>query len=307
MSETAAIETIPNRIEWLKARRSSIGASEAAAILGLHPYHSPLSLYYEKTTETEPTEEQTDYQEWGHLLETPLASKYARVTKREVLTVENPGQPFIHKDFSFVTASPDRFFRMPQEGADHVLIRGPLELKTADRFERDEELPIHWQVQVQQQMAVLGLQCASFAILGPFRKFYTADIRRNDAFIQLLIEKIDEFWHKHILARVPPPADGHTATTEALKRLYPKDTGARIEVPAEFETMWNKREELRLKAKEMESEQDLIENRIKATIADATYGVLPDGTGFSMKTTDRVGYTVDPCSYRTLRRVKKIK
>jgi hypothetical protein len=43
------------------------------------------------------------------------------------------------------------------------------------------------------------------------------------------------------------------------------------------------------------------ENKLRAAIGAATYGVLPDGRRLTLFTTDRDGYEVKPTSFRTLR------
>jgi len=44
--------------EWLLARKSGIGGSDAASVVGLNPYKSAVSVYIDKTTE-EGKEEKT--------------------------------------------------------------------------------------------------------------------------------------------------------------------------------------------------------------------------------------------------------
>lgn len=288
------------KIDWLKERRSSIGASEAAAVLGMHPYHSPLSLYYSKTTDSDPSPEETEYQEWGHLLEEPIARKYARLTKREVLPVANPSKPFRHPTFPWITASPDRFFRE----VERSLEADPLELKAADRFKPDDELPLHWQVQVQQQMSVLGSGRASFGILGPFRKFYTADLDRNEDFIKFLIQKLERFWFDHVLPRKPPAADGHEATTEALKQMFPTPTMNIVELSSDDLEASKKIELIDTEIKSLTATKDALKNQIRLAIGNAMIGVLPDGTGYSCKLIQKEPYFVAASEYRTLRRIK---
>lgn len=293
MSSTAVV----SRVEWLKKRRQSIGASEAAAVIGMHPYHSPMSLYYSKISEDEPSEEQTDYQEWGTLLEPVLAAKYASVTNRRVLPCQETRQ---HPKYPWLTATPDCLFIDPP--ADRS---GPLELKTADRFKRDEELPIHWQIQNNVQMDVFSYKHGSFGILGPFRKFYYADLDINASFLAYLIEHCQEFWERHVMQRIPPESDGHEATTEALKRLYPRENGSAIELPASFEPLVEQLATVKANINVLEAEERAIENSIKARIGEASYGILPDGTGWQLATVERKSYTVEATSYRQLRRRKK--
>jgi hypothetical protein len=55
-----------------------------------------------------------------------------------------------------------------------------------------------------------------------------------------------------------------------------------------------------------EAEITKLENKFRAAIGDATFGVLPNGVTFSLKTTKKKGYTVviEPTEYRVLRKVK---
>ena len=49
-SDLIRVSTIGmSREKWLEARRSAIGGSDAAAIIGLNPYSSPYSVWADKT------------------------------------------------------------------------------------------------------------------------------------------------------------------------------------------------------------------------------------------------------------------
>ena len=55
---SAAINTAAmTREDWLQERRRGIGGSEAAAILGLSPWATPLDVYLDKIGEGEEVEE----------------------------------------------------------------------------------------------------------------------------------------------------------------------------------------------------------------------------------------------------------
>lgn len=293
------------RAEWLEERRKGIGASDAAAILGLSPYASPLSVFYEKTS-GHAIQEDTELMEWGSLLEIPISQKYARVTGREVM---KPDDFQIYKmpqdDHLFCT--PDRFvkFADPPIGETQLFHVWPLQLKLSAYFNPKEELPLHWQIQEQHEMMVIGSQGASFGILAGARRFYYADVARNDNFIDFLFEKLQEFW-SHVQRDIPPKVDDHQATTEALKRMYPKDRGTAIDLP-DSALEW--RDNLALiqdQQKQLKRRERGIENEIRAAIGDHTYARLPDGTGFSLKTTKRDGFVMPDTTFRQLRTVKAI-
>ncbi len=78
--EPYTIEVYPSRTAWLKARLKGIGASDAAAVLGLSSYSSPYSTWISKTMPPEDREED-DLQYWGKRLEPLIADEFWRQAK----------------------------------------------------------------------------------------------------------------------------------------------------------------------------------------------------------------------------------
>lgn len=286
-----------DRAEWLKKRQNSVGASEAAALFNLHPYLSPFALWAQKTGEAKvDDDEQTEYQERGLALEPYLRQKYAKTTGRVV----RGGELTLYYAFECdrASATPDGLVEEIPGGAPTRV----LELKSWSHFGKDSEIPAYAQIQVQQQMLCTSLQGGSFSIDGAFGKWAWLDVDRNEDFILLLIEKIEEFWH-HVTTGIPPAVDSHRATTEALKRLHPRDSGATIELDQDALVLAKRLEGTKEAVKRLQSYQAGLENAIRAQLGDNTYGVLPNGDGLSLKTTKRAGYTVEECEFRALRAV----
>src|SRR4051812_13026492 len=68
-----------SREAWLARRRSGIGASEIAIVLGASGWGSILGLYYSKLEEHEPADESTEeYLQWGNLLQDAILAELAR-------------------------------------------------------------------------------------------------------------------------------------------------------------------------------------------------------------------------------------
>ena len=68
-----------SRAEWLAARKAGIGGSDAAAIIGLNPFSSPLTVWADKTSVDEPQEESESEAIWlGNVLEDHVARRYAK-------------------------------------------------------------------------------------------------------------------------------------------------------------------------------------------------------------------------------------
>jgi putative phage-type endonuclease len=297
-----------SRQEWLAERQSipGVGASEAAALFGLHPNVSAFSLFEKLVNPKPPTdeelEEEADVTSFGLAIEPYLADWYERKTKREVYKPRPvsrlEGRPYIF-------ASLDCLYRDAERQID-----GDLELKSALFFNREDPLPDYWQVQAQQQMLCADLRFASFAILGGFRRRYLVnDIPRNKAFCEILVETIDRFMvavQEGSWARWGGDIDGSRATTEAIRRLYPHESGTVRELPAQALDWYAKLTAIQEQLTTLGALEAELKNRFRAAIGEATYGRLPDGSGFSLKTTKGSTYTVTKDAYRTLRRIKKI-
>lgn len=316
---------LESRQAWLveRSRVPGVGASEAAALFNLHPNISAFSLFEKLVNPQPPTdeeiEEESDFMAFGLAIEPYLAEWYQRKTGRRVSRPRDAVSRLAGRPHIF--ASLDREYETDEPEA----VTGDLELKSAIYFKDGEPLPDYWQVQAQQQMLCRGFGLASFAILGGFRRRYLVnDIPANAAFQEILVETIDRFmnavqagswdaWGGEI--------EGSKATREALRRLYPRDNGTAVRLPAEASTAmvdvpgmpkrlqlgWaDRRDHLKKAIKFLETLESEFDNKIKAAIGENSYGVLDDGSAFSLKVTKGSTHTVTKEDYRTLRRVKAL-
>lgn len=298
MSDGPEILALPDKPSWLAARRDGIGSSDAAAVLAVSPYQSPLQVYAEKLQIVEPDDTEIERMEWGLLLEEPIAARYRVVTGRALV---DPGRFTIQRSRTrpFMQATLDRDI-LPIDD------RGPglLEIKTTGHYKADEwedGPPLLYQVQVQHQLAVTGYQWGSLAVLIGGQRLVWADVERNDRFIALLIEREEEFWGR-LLRHEPPSADASEATKDILAKLYPTDTGATVALPGDAVAWDIQRLEAIEELKIAEEKKRMAENLLKAHIGEAAFGVLPDGTRYSWQASSRKAYQVAETTVRTLRR-----
>ena len=61
------------RKDWLDVRKTGIGGSDVAAVLGISPWKSPLDVFLDKTGKSAP-EPENDAMYWGTRLETLVAN-----------------------------------------------------------------------------------------------------------------------------------------------------------------------------------------------------------------------------------------
>lgn len=296
-----------DRASWLAARSTGIGASESAALFGLSPWQTPLSLWALKTGKVEEPEIAGDWIRWGNLLEEPISQRYTEVTGRTVWRGAQYAVA-VHPTIPIMRATPDRWVL---ESPDRDT-RGLLQIKNTNAFKGhdwDEGPPDFIQVQVQHEMAVTGLAWASVAVLIGGCEFRHFDVERNPAFIEELEQQCRMFW-RYVERDEQPPADPPNARTlEALKRLHPCDTGEIVTLPVEATDWWDALQRAKAQIKDGERAKDAAEVALRAAIGSATFGALPDGRVLSLKTTSNPGYTnvIEPYAYRTLRLVTEPK
>ncbi len=111
--------TSPYKLNWQERdRRSLLGGSEAAAVLGLNPYSTDFDVWDRKVNEA-PEFEGNSATRWGHLLEPLVVSEMAREDgvdphdAERVLVVDSAhDSPFIvHPSESWLGVHVDGFVR----------------------------------------------------------------------------------------------------------------------------------------------------------------------------------------------------
>jgi putative phage-type endonuclease len=289
------------RSQWLERRKATVGASEVAAILGLSPWKSPYALWCEKTGAVDSGGDETPWQRWGNILEPAICDEYSAQTGRKVV---DHGRYAVRYSETCprLSATLDREVLAYDE-------RGPgcMDAKSAHFVKAkdwEDGAPLLYQVQLQAQMEVTGYKWGSLAVLIGGSDFRWCDVERNEAFIEMMRRKVAEFWHM-VETRTPPPVDGSASTAEVLKRLYPLDSGDTVALDGEAGTWTDEYERACADLKDAEKRKTDAQNKLRAAIGSNTFGILPGGGRWSLKTTERKESVVKATTFRTLRRLAK--
>lgn len=290
------------RLSWLKERRNGIGGSDAAAVLGLSPWKSALELYCDKIGLTELEDSEPDWLYWGKALEPVIAARYEKETGRATI---DDGEFLIQRSavYPWMCCTTDRTIDDPAKPESP----GVLSIKNIIGFKKsewEEEPPVEYQIQLQHELVVTRRTWGSFAVLFNGNTFGWFDVERNEKFCSFLIEKEREFWDRIVIGNPPPPGNPADSSREALGRLYPNDSGSTIALDGEFIILAERIRGLKDEIAANKEELERVENKLKAAIGDNTYGVLPNGMRFSLKTIKKPAFMVEACEYRTLRRLK---
>lgn len=290
----------PTREEWLAERPTIIGASESAGILHEHPQLCEVGIWGDKTGLAEPDDlSKNERAVWGLRLERPIAEAFAEETGKAVAmwpqyTIKR------HPEYPWMGATPDA---MIDDGTN-------LEIKTADASlagQWRDEPPIHYQIQVQHQMAVLEAEASIIVVLIGGNRLRWFDVERNDRFIDAMIARLEAFWQL-VQSKTMPPVDGSLATAKVLAKLHPKDNGAVVDLrDDQGQTLWH--EQLaasKTVIKAAEAAEQEAKNHIRAAMGDSTYAMLPGDVTYSLKTQTKKEHLVKESTFRVLRSVKSL-
>lgn len=258
------------RVQWLQARKSGIGGSDAAAITGLNKYSSPLEVFLDKT---EPLNEVSDGQiseaaEWGNRLEQTIRTKFKE--NHPELRIQRSFIMWQSQEHPFMLANVDGLLFDPKKGW------GILEIKTSSEWRNDEwgdeEIVEEYLIQVQHYLATMGLDWGYFAVLiggNKYREFY---VKRDDELIDSLIQIEKEFWNEHVIKNVPPAPDGSDSSNEVLHRMYPIEQTKEIDeikrLGDEVLELIEERDALDEEKKRIESRKKEIDNLLKGHLGD---------------------------------------
>jgi putative phage-type endonuclease len=198
-----------------------LGASEAAAALGLDPWKSPLTIWQRLRGEAveEPAGEAA---EWGTILEPVVRGKYALKTSQ---LIGVPSASFVRGP---LRATPDGLV-LEQAPRGHVVVienaldlerlpttcEGLLQCKTAsaylDHEWADGAIPARYEVQVRVEMHVTGLPwCDVVCLVGGQRFVGPVRVHRDLAIEDRIVTDLHAFLAR-VAAGTPPEVDASDA------------------------------------------------------------------------------------------------
>ena len=260
-----------SREDWLQLRRTSIGGSDVATILGFNKYKSPYQLWLDKTGQIEiDASDPSEAAYWGNVFEKIVAEEF---TRRTGAKVRNDNHMYFHREYDFLSANVDR-----QVVGENAI----LECKTASMFLSDkwegENIPDQYIFQVQHYLNVLDKEYAYIAVLVGGQKFQWKRIDRDQELIDIIQESLIAFWEVNVKQNVAPPIDGSQSATDFLKERYANsESGKEITLASSFDETIALLNEAKAAKKTVEETISLYENQIKLALgeADAEIGITP--------------------------------
>lgn len=255
--------------EQLQQRRQGIGGSDAGTILGVNPYKTPLTLYYEKRGEIDPDDlSGREAVHWGNVLEDVVAREYSRRTRRKVRRVN---RMLSHHEHPWMIGLLDRMV----VGEPRIL-----EVKTTSAFASKEAwgepgsdaVPMTYLAQAQHYLALTCAEVCDLAVLIGGQRFQVYEIPRDEELIEALIEKEAEFWQCVLTATPPPPTN-----LADLAALYPTDQGGIAMASEQVLTAYESLKALKETLKDLEAQKDALEFALKSALGEAAELISPTG------------------------------
>ncbi len=191
--------------DQIEMRRSGIGSSEAAQVVGCSPFGDASTLWLLKTGRVEP--EETQAMRAGSWLEDGVA---AWAASERGWTLQRVNRTMRHRKHAWVLATPDRFLIEERRRKAQVEVKTTMSFSTHEGWgeEWTDQIPKFYRCQVQQQMSVTG-QHVTYVVVFAFRerelRYY--EVPHSAELEEVLLDAEADFWNYHVLRDEPPDLD----------------------------------------------------------------------------------------------------
>ncbi len=257
------------REQWLELRSPYVGASEVAAILEESPWGSPWSVWAKKSGLIPVKNLTDDVVMTGKYAERAITPWFEDLTG---LHVRGEQTLCISNTVPFAAATLDAF--VFENSLDLVPVAGG-EWKTAAPGASWAEIPVYYQCQGQWQMLVTGLDVVYFAVLSGWRiKPEIIRLERDQNDIDFLVERVGQWWDRHVIGGEPPPVTGHQATIEAMGDVWPEHVeGLEVDITA-HQDIWDSYQEAKEQVRQAEKKQKEAQALLLDLVKDAEAAVV---------------------------------
>ena len=265
----APANTTPDRTTFL-------GGSDAAAVMGLSPWATPVELWGQKTGRT-PREPLTSAQQKrfdrGHRLEPFIRDMVIDKLRDSGVEVELIAfnERYVDLEHAFLACEIDFELRLTGDlqigdrivHLDKEHING--DAKSVTGFARKkwgaedtEDVPIEYAAQFMHGLMVTGRR---YCLVAALRSFDDVDIYwtvRDDETIAAMRPKLVQFWIEHVMTGVAPDP----MVFSDIKYLFPKDDGSRIEATVQIAATVHEFARVKAQIKVLEEQADELQVQI---------------------------------------------
>ena len=197
----------PDEDTWRQARQNSIGASDAAAVIGISPWKTEAQLWDEKANGKTLDFHNADT-ERGHRSENHILELYGIETGRKIFSGERIMLMSNHNPFMSCTL----------DGIDFTDENNPIVIEVKSvKFSHgewsDDKIPDYYFTQLLHQLAVTGWNEAILLVRFTRNEEWESasermyHVKREDVQDQIdkLVRKESKFWNEYVINKKRPP------------------------------------------------------------------------------------------------------
>lgn len=239
-----------------------IGGSDAAAIMGMDPYRSPLDVYLDKTGQLPPAEDNPKMKA-GRMMEEVIAQMWADETGG---TIRRDNKIRQHPELPYILGNIDRTVVNDFRGLGILECKNTTSLRLNHAQAGGHDcIPAH-RIQVLHYMLVTGATWAEIAYLVDGWELVRVPVARDETAIGILLTAEILFWQNHVEKGIPPEAK----TVADIVMLFPRsETGKTVEATIEIAMQLNQLREIKQQIAALEKEEESLAEGIKIFMADA--------------------------------------
>jgi len=250
--------TAQARLEWLNWRKSGIGGSDMAAIMGESSFGKTIvDVWKDKTSRDVIETPDNQYMKMGRLLEPVVAQLYE---ERESVKLT--------KGYGIRSATEPLLLGTP----DYLAPTRGVEIKTASSIfanqygeEYTDQIPAGYLMQVHHYMTITKLTEWDVAVLIGGNDFRVYRVKENPALSLVMTQQARSFWDRFVMPGVAP----EITTSREANLIYPNAQRVTIEATPQIAWDWNRLCELRDKIRQLETEEDATLAKIQAAMGVA--------------------------------------
>jgi putative phage-type endonuclease len=278
----APADATPANPRWHELRAAGVSASEIAQVLGISPWGSAFSLYWQKLNGW--SVDLSAEMEWGSRLEAAIVTKFQDEHSGD-LVVRRAGL-YASKERPWQVATPDGLVcedkicgRCDIDVVDECTcyddLVALLECKTAHSTERwgepgTDDIPVYYRAQALWQMDVLGVDTVHVPVLIDGVDYREYVVRRDEKDLRAM-RLAGEAFMGRLENGDPPDLDGHEATIRTLKTLHPDLEDREQEVAPDIAQAWREARERKAAA---EADERRYEAELRAAMGPARRGTV---------------------------------
>lgn len=250
--------------EWLAKRRLGITATDAAAVLGVHPYKSRWDVFADKLG-LKPDTADNEAMYWGRELEDVIARRYMRDTGYQLRALP-PGEVLAHPYHPWLLGTPDRLIDV----LGRVWEGKTAGWRAADRWGEAGHgaIPEEYMVQTAVYMAITGFGTCDLAVLIGGQDYRVYNLKRDHELEEMIIEECERFRTDYIVPGREPPPDASDGCRRWLDAKYPREQADLLIASPEADTLMLRLRQLRSDAATNDERQADIEAQLKYLIGE---------------------------------------